>query len=210
MTDSSPTATRQRSRSEEKHQRILEVAIDQFCSQGFLATSMDTIARDADVSKQTVYSHFGSKDELYVKAIEAKCEASSLFHLELDPKAPMAETLMGFARIFTVLVLSDDAVQVMRTCINSAEHQPDLSARFYQVGPAQIYTKICDYLTRLHQAERLCIPRPEMAATHLMSMLTGREKLLRQLGLSKGPLPEDFDIYLQETIAMFLRAYAPE
>ncbi|MBP7665126.1 MAG: TetR/AcrR family transcriptional regulator, partial [Shewanella sp.] len=54
------------SRSEQKRQQVLVAAIDLFCRQGFPHTSMDEVAKLAGVSKQTVYSHYGSKDELFV------------------------------------------------------------------------------------------------------------------------------------------------
>lgn len=61
------------SRSEQKKQQVLVAAIDLFCRQGFPHTSMDEVAKQAGVSKQTVYSHYGSKDDLFVAAIESKC-----------------------------------------------------------------------------------------------------------------------------------------
>ena len=60
-------------RSEQKRLQILEAAMELFCGQGFPNTSMDEVAKLAGVSKQTVYSHFGSKDELFVASIESRC-----------------------------------------------------------------------------------------------------------------------------------------
>ena len=54
-----------RSKNEAKRQQILNSAINLFTEQGYAAASMDLIAKNADASKQTVYSHFCSKDDLF-------------------------------------------------------------------------------------------------------------------------------------------------
>src|ERR1700755_3264220 len=52
-------------RRPEKTEAILEAAGQLFREQGYGAVSMDQIAREAGVSKATVYAHFESKDELF-------------------------------------------------------------------------------------------------------------------------------------------------
>ena len=51
--------------SEAKRQGILEAATRLFTEQGYDGTSVDDIAAEAGVSKQTVYSHFGNKEKLF-------------------------------------------------------------------------------------------------------------------------------------------------
>ena len=41
------------------------------------------IAKEAGVSKQTVYSHFGNKDELFTAAIEQKCVSLKFSEIQL-------------------------------------------------------------------------------------------------------------------------------
>ncbi len=52
-------------RSERKRQAILAGARQEFLGHGYAATSMDRIARAAQVSKATVYSHFADKEALF-------------------------------------------------------------------------------------------------------------------------------------------------
>src|ERR1700754_1388513 len=51
-------------RSARKRQSILSAGQQLFLSNGYQGTSMDQVAADAAVSKQTVYKHFGEKREL--------------------------------------------------------------------------------------------------------------------------------------------------
>ena len=52
-------------RSDRKRRAILEAATARFLRNGYLGTSMDEIAADASVSKQTVYKHFDDKQSLF-------------------------------------------------------------------------------------------------------------------------------------------------
>ena len=56
-----------------KQEQILHAAGDLFLDLGFENTSMIKVAEAAEVSKQTIYSHFGSKEELFTAVINCKC-----------------------------------------------------------------------------------------------------------------------------------------
>src|SRR5262245_3207960 len=56
-----------------KAESILGAAKRTFLASGFGAVSMDTIAREAGVSKATVYAHFSGKEELFGAVIEREC-----------------------------------------------------------------------------------------------------------------------------------------
>lgn len=64
------TATRPLLRRDERRASILDGAGAAFADAGFTATSMETIAASAGVSKLIVYRHFDSKEELYRSVIE--------------------------------------------------------------------------------------------------------------------------------------------
>src|SRR3954464_9652902 len=60
-----------------KPAQIIAAAKDLFTSQGFGATSMDAIARTANVSKATLYAHFSGKEELFAAMVSGECRAQS-------------------------------------------------------------------------------------------------------------------------------------
>ena len=71
-----------------KAESILAAAKRAFLANGFGAVSMDAIARDAGVSKATVYAHFVGKEELFGAVIGRECEHyfDDLSVSELDPR----------------------------------------------------------------------------------------------------------------------------
>ena len=72
MTEASAPIRAGRPKSEAKAEAILGAAAELFLAQGFQGTSMDAVAKRAGVSKQTVYSHFANKEELFKACIGAK------------------------------------------------------------------------------------------------------------------------------------------
>jgi TetR/AcrR family transcriptional regulator, mexJK operon transcriptional repressor len=58
-----------RTRIERSRAKIVAAAADVFLDQGFLGATMDQIASRADVSVQTVYSRFGSKEALFNEVV---------------------------------------------------------------------------------------------------------------------------------------------
>ena len=48
-----------------REQQMLDSAISVFADLGYRSASMDTIARDAGVSKPMLYLYYGSKEELF-------------------------------------------------------------------------------------------------------------------------------------------------
>lgn len=55
-----------RALNQEKREAILQSAIKEFFEKGYEGSSMDTISKEANVSKATVYNHFKSKEELFL------------------------------------------------------------------------------------------------------------------------------------------------
>ncbi|HEY9777758.1 MAG TPA: TetR/AcrR family transcriptional regulator [Planktothrix sp.] len=54
-----------------KRKQIIEAAVDCFLELGYEGTSMNAVADRAGVIKQTIYSHFDSKEKLFTSAIHS-------------------------------------------------------------------------------------------------------------------------------------------
>jgi TetR/AcrR family transcriptional regulator, regulator of autoinduction and epiphytic fitness len=59
-----------RNLSAKKTNAILRGGMQEFLARGYAATSMDRVAKAANVSKATVYSHFQDKESLFVAIIQ--------------------------------------------------------------------------------------------------------------------------------------------
>src|SRR6202021_1230929 len=63
---SKPELAGEAGNTDKKRRAILEAAMSVFLKSGYLGASMDEIAAIAQVSKQTVYKQFASKEALFV------------------------------------------------------------------------------------------------------------------------------------------------
>ncbi|MBB1268116.1 TetR/AcrR family transcriptional regulator [Shewanella sp. SR44-3] len=196
-----------KSRSEIKREQILHSAIELFCVQGFPNTSMDEVAKLAGVSKQTVYAHFGSKDDLFVAAIESRCIAHQLTgNLLLDPLFPEV-SIRRFAQQFGEMIVSHETTAVFKTCVAQAESHPELPRLFFNAGPKHVLGLLSGFLEVLDKQGVYHFPKPHDSGVRLCLMLFGELKLRLELGLDVEDLRLTRENYIEETAQMFLRAH---
>lgn len=88
----------------DKRALILDAALDLFRNYGFRRTSMEDIARAANVAKGTLYLYFKSKDELFealarrlAELVEANLKAAATRDLDAEAKIlALFEAKLGF------------------------------------------------------------------------------------------------------------------
>lgn len=199
---------RGRPRSETKRKRILDAAVELFLEHGYDGASVEAIAAAAGVSRQTVYSHFGSKEDLFGLAVSSRCRQSGIDPDNIDHEQPPERMLPEIARRFATLLLGDDAKRVNAICTSCADTHPELGRLFFEHGPCQAQRAVADYLAAQAEAGRLAIDDTRFAAWQFLSMLKGEAQLRVQFNCEL--LPADVvDAYIDDCVAMFLRAYAP-
>jgi AcrR family transcriptional regulator len=78
-------------KGERTRRRLLEVAVRRFADDGYRATSVSAIAREAGVTQAAVYAYFDSKEALFEAAVDLDA-ASLIAHAneELDDSLPLA------------------------------------------------------------------------------------------------------------------------
>src|SRR5271157_5550787 len=72
---------------------ITEAAAALFLSKGYLATSMDEIAAQAGVSKQTIYKHFADKERLFTGLIASTTARAAQFIETITPALQNTDNL---------------------------------------------------------------------------------------------------------------------
>ncbi|WP_448249009.1 TetR/AcrR family transcriptional regulator [Thalassotalea agariperforans] len=199
--------TRTRTKNETKRKQILDAATQLFTEQGYAATSMDLIAKISDVSKQTVYSHFGNKEELFSAAITQKCHENQFDVLsEVDLTNPY-ETLLTIAQRFFALISSKEALAVHRICAFESKTYPQLSALFYQAGPEKLIGEMTKLMVRISDLAEYQIANPNHAAVQFVSMIKGEAWCRLELNLAETLSSQEVAEYLENSVQFFLRGY---
>jgi AcrR family transcriptional regulator len=194
-----------RPKSEEKRESIREAAADLFLKEGYERCSMDSIANAAGVSKQTVYSHFENKDELFRSCIAGKC---ALYDLTIDPSAhPVLEDgLASFADGLLRLISDPQAVKMWRLMMTEAECHPRVSHMFYETGPIESLQSLEEFLA--HHRDRLGIDDFEAAARTFMALTKDcyQDRIL--LGIIDGLDSDQRQRQVARATDQFLRLFA--
>jgi len=187
---------------------ILRGARRAFLAGGFGAVSMDAIAREAGVSKATVYAHFGSKEDLFgaVVADVAEERFAGFSARELDPR-DIEASLNTIARRFLDLVLSPEAVAVNRIIIGEVARFPALSDVFWQAGPERNRQQIEGFLRRAVEAGSLAIDDVRLAAEQFSSLVRGEIHLRRLFDIESPEDADDLTAAAGNAVATFLRAF---
>ncbi|HEV8194233.1 MAG TPA: TetR/AcrR family transcriptional regulator [Ktedonobacterales bacterium] len=138
----SSTAPTRRSRA--KLDAIHAASQDLFLRFGFADTSMDAIALAANVSKQTLYRYYESKEALFVAVLERLAldhlSASALLTARETPmnsRATLEQALTRWAELSIAQILQPTYVGLVRLLVAELPRFPDLGARFFHAVPQQ-------------------------------------------------------------------------
>ena len=171
---------------------------------------MDAIAREAGVSKLTVYSHFQSKEALFKQVIGAKCDEFSPpeSFLALAGQEPR-KALTRIASSFMGLMLDPQVLAMHRVVTGESANSPKVAQLMYEAGPAPVMTASAELL-RAHDTKGLLeVREPERAADHFFHMLKGDLFFRALLNIGKAPPEAEVRRHVEDCVDVFLRAYAP-
>jgi TetR/AcrR family transcriptional repressor of mexJK operon len=161
-----------------KRERVLRAATAAFTLDGYRA-SIDRIAQRAGVAKQTVYSHFPSKDALFREVVR-EMAAHVLVQLESDDN--LRAGLLRFALAYRGRVLRSEGIAMFRTLAAEIPRFPGLARAVYTGGAGETARGLALYLDKAMAAGRLRAGDPRFAAEMLLGMLVGHERIQRLFG----------------------------
>ncbi|CAD7339978.1 TetR/AcrR family transcriptional regulator [Sphingomonadales bacterium 56] len=108
---------------------LLLSARAQFVERGFDAVSIDSIARTAGVSKETIYRYFADKEALFRAALEAQgAEFDARAAAVHESAATGGSELAGLARVILDSALDQGMFSALWVAAGVAHKMPDLAA----------------------------------------------------------------------------------
>jgi len=191
-----------------KAESILAAAKRTFLAAGFGAVSMDTIAREAGVSKATVYAHFAGKEELFGAVIDRECERyfARFSAGELDP-GDVRASLTVLGRRFLELLLSPDGIALYRIILGEVTRFPELGELFWRAGPERQRVQIEGFLKSAIASGTLALADTRLAAEQFVSLVRGDVQLRHLLRLEANADQRGIGAAVEGAVATFLRAF---
>jgi TetR/AcrR family transcriptional repressor of mexJK operon len=191
-----------------KRERILTAATTLFMQQGYELTSVEAIAKTADVSKLTIYSHFTNKTELFRVVIEQCCDQLAAPESFIAyAKLPVKQGLLQLGASLAALIYSDEAIHLQRIMQSEALQHGEIVKVFYEAGPQRVKLAFAELLSVWHKQKQLVITDINRATEQFFSLLKGEVYVKAMLLLSPIPTADEIELHVQSTVAMFLATY---
>ena len=213
-----PTAAAKSDRNEQtgssarKHRAILDAALKVFLKSGYLGANMEEIAALSEVSKQTIYKHFSSKEALFVEIVTSMTDvASATVHNEV-PEIADDKDIGGFLQMYAyrqlTVVLTPRLMQLRRLVIGEVARFPELAKILYERGPQCAIASLAQTFKRLAGRGLLVIDDPLIAASHF-NWLVMSEPLNKAMLLGDEAIPKPTALrrHAAEGVRVFLAAY---
>lgn len=187
----------------DKCEQILQGAMQVFLQRGYAGTSMDRVAAIANVSKQTIYSHFQDKEGLFTALIErvtiGRLQAElgeELWEGEPEP------TLRRLATAYLQKIGDEEYLSLLRVVIGESVQFPELAQLYTRTVIQRGQCLICDYF-KGHPELRL--DDPEATARIFMGALVSF-LVSQEILYGKQIMPFEQERLIDQLVKMVLRS----
>lgn len=155
-----------------KTAEILQAAEELFLRRGFAATSMVDVAAAAGVAKQTLYSNFASKQDLFAAVIGRRSSVDLAIPGDLDlDTADLRTALVELATAFLAHIYSPGQVELFRTVVADSRQFPELGELMVKGPFVETPQPISDFLRARTERGELRLDRVEEGTAMFTSLL---------------------------------------
>ena len=190
-----------------KVQQVIEGAREVFLRDGFEGASVDAIAREAGVSKATLYSYFSDKKVLFLAVAKGECirQGEIGFH-SIDFGAPVPEVLRRSGEMMMEFITSDLGQRIFRVCVAESERFPDLAREFYETGPMVMREHMIQFLRAACERGELRIHDFTLAAEQFHELC--KADIMPRLVFGVGEVTRaDIRRTIEAAVEMFMARY---
>src|SRR5687767_13624141 len=196
-----------------KHRSILEAATAVFVREGVAGASIDAIAAEAGVSRQTVYNQIGDKEKLFAAVVQDVTSRSSARLFETigtfpDKPDDVEADLIEFAIRLTGNCMCDaDGTALRRLIERESQRYPELFAMWKEYGPGRSWPAIAARFAKLAHQGGLVIDDVNLAARQFMALVNA--DLPHTTHLGQRPTDAELRRAATNAVRTFMRAYGP-
>ena len=183
-----------------KHACVLDAAAAVFCRVGFTGASIDLIAAEAGVSRQTIYNHHGDKEALFVAVVREmteRCNAGLFLTLTTFPDQPRdleAEMAAFAGRLVRNCLYNRDGAALRKLIQTEGERYPGLFTAWREHGPGTAWAAIAARFAKLAHAGYLHVEDPDLAARQFLALIHADFHIPYMLGTK--PTEAEVDAYV--------------
>ena len=175
--------------------RIVRAARRLFFSQGVNTVSTDLLAREASVSKTTMYKYFPNPDDVLRAVVEGEAERFEAgMPSSVDGPRTLRHALEQYGERLLAFLNEREILQFGRLMHEEARSHPDVARTFYDAAYGRTQTRLARLIQQAIDDGYL---RSTLGAEELAEQLIGMWESLRyvraQLALTDRPYPDPAD-----------------
>lgn len=194
--------------------RIMAAALEVFLRDGYVGAKTDEIATAAGASKQTIYKHFGRKENLFEQIVLDRLGGiGQIFQDaigELAATDDIEATLREIAREFVRTLTQPSSLRVRRLVIAEASRFPKLGHAYFDAGPEHVHAALASCFAELTDRGLLRTDDPTLAANHFTWLVTSIPvNKVMFCGDDITFCAAELDHYADAAVRVFLAAYRP-
>lgn len=187
-------------------EQLLDIATEVFLKYGYEKTNVSDITMRAGASKQTIYSRYPTKADLFIAVITRKTsEMQETYARTLASREPLAKILENFGMSLLGSLSHPELRALYQVVVAESPQFPKLASAFWKIGPQRSVMILRDCLVKHPEFKG---KHPEHAAEMFCAMCWGLAILKVQLHRGYVVPEEKRRLNVKEAVRTFMASYA--
>jgi AcrR family transcriptional regulator len=195
--------------AERIREMILSAAKTVFLRDGYGA-SLESIAKAAEIARQTVYNQFGSKEQLFAEVVQSVYQRMLAPIFVVDRRADMISMLTELGRHLMKVALHPDSLALQRIAMGEYRNTPTLMRVAHTLRASHaipVLTEyLADYLRGQMQYGVIDAADPLLSAEAFFGSLIAHARYRLSIGV-EGDTPEQLEARLRLCVEVFARGF---
>lgn len=198
-----------RKKTEIRREAIIAAAVQEFSEHGYDGTSISAIVNRIGGSKQTIYSYFSTKNDLFVEAVlRIIAQHDAAIYAKIPENADIAMSLQKYGEYFMKVRVSKDMINLARLVYAEAG-RTDTGGLLFEFGIMKSVNRLAAFLKTAMEKGMLRKADPEIAAIHFNALLDAELFLPIFLRVREQASDEEIAGAVTRAVNTFLEGFGP-
>ena len=198
-----------RAQRQQRHEELLNVALDIFLEKGFEQSTMEEIAIRVGMTKRTVYARYEDKGTLFKAAVQRAIDRYTVPRDALEAVASddLHETLAAVAHVRIANIARPIVSKLQRILSAQSYRFPELFKIAFEEGAGPTIGFLSELFVRESAQGKINVSEPRRAATAFLSLAVGGPARIIVSGNKMGTA--EIEKHVRFAVDLFLTGVNP-
>lgn len=194
-----------------KDTAILDAACALMFAKGPAKMSMEAIARQAGVSKVTLYKRFADKETLIDAVIQQLSQRiNGTLTVSPNDYKDCHHALSEFGLLLLNFIVSHEHMNLMRMMASISEEHTQILHNIYSGGVMAAHQALSEWLTLKHKEGLINCADPDFGAEMFLSMITGLDIVRAFHLIPPRSVEGETRLHVEKVVSSFLKLWQLE